>query len=161
MKKIVNPFVNSKHHDYKCFGCSPLNDIGLKLEFWDNGDEVICKWEPHKHFEGYLNVVHGGIQATIHDEIASWTVYTKCETAGVTSNLDVRYKNPLMIDGETIIIKAKVESFNRRMAIINTTIEDSKGKVCSMGKVTYFLFPQEVAREKYMYPGVGAFYLEK
>ena len=158
MKKIVNPFIESKNHDYKCFGCSPLNDIGLKLEFWDAGEEVVCKWLPKKQFEGYMNVIHGGIQATIHDEIASWAVYTKCETAGVTSNLDVRYKNPLMITNQEISIRAKVESVNRRLAIIETIIEDVEGRICSVGKVTYFLFPQDMAKEKYMYPGIEAFY---
>ncbi|WP_066633438.1 PaaI family thioesterase [Labilibacter marinus] len=158
MKKIINPFVHSDKHDYKCFGCSPLNDIGLKLEFWDAGEEIICKWLPKKQFEGYLNVVHGGIQATIHDEIASWTVYTKCKTAGVTSNLDVRYKSPLMITDKEMTFKANVESVNKRLAIIKTTIEDGDGKICSIGKVTYFLFPQDMAKEKYQYPGVEAFY---
>ncbi len=158
MRKIINPFTHSKQHDYKCFGCSPLNKIGLQLEFWDAGDEIICKWLPKKQFEGYMNVVHGGIQATIHDEIASWAVYTQCETAGVTSNIDVRYKNPLMITDKEIIIRAKIESKNRRLAIIKTTIEDSNGKVCSIGKVSYFLFPQDMAKDKYQYPGVEAFY---
>ena len=160
MKKIVNPYVEAKGVGYKCFGCSPLNEHGLRLEFWDAGEEVICKWVPRKQFEGYGNVLHGGIQATIHDEIASWAVYTKCETAGVTSNIEVRYKNPLMITDNEITIKAKVESVNRRLAVINTTILDDQDKVCSIGKVTYFLFPQDVSKEKYNYPGIEAFYEE-
>ncbi len=158
MRKIINPFVNNIHHDYKCFGCSPLNNIGLQLEFWDNEEEVVCKWLPKKQFEGYLNVVHGGIQATLHDEIASWAIYTKCETAGVTSNIDIRYKNPLMIDDNEIVIKARVESVNKRIAIVKTSIENSEGKICSLGTVTYFLFPLDMAKEKYQYPGVEAFY---
>ena len=161
MKKILNPFVDSKSHDYKCFGCSPLNENGLKLEFWDAGDEVICKWMPKKQFEGYLNVLHGGIQATIHDEIASWAVYTKCETAGVTSNIEVRYKNPLMIDKGEITVRAKLAKMNRKFAEIETSIEDGEGKICSMGKVTYFLFPKEVSKQQYNYPGVEAFYAEE
>ncbi|WP_430936112.1 PaaI family thioesterase [Saccharicrinis sp. 156] len=158
MRKIINPFVNSKQHDYKCFGCSPLNNIGLQLEFWEDGEEVVCKWIPGKQFEGYRNVVHGGIQATLHDEVASWAVYTQCKTAGVTSNLNVRYKNPLMIKDDEITIRARVESVNRRLAVFETTIEDSQGKVCSIGKVTYFLFPKDIAKDKYQYPGENAFY---
>lgn len=158
MKKIINPFVNSKQHDYKCFGCSPLNKTGLKLEFWDNEDEIICKWKPKKHFEGYSNIIHGGIQALILDEIASWTVYTKCKTSGVTSNLDVKYRNPLEITDKEIVVKAHIKDVNKRFAYIHATIENHKGKLCAEATVTYFIFPQQTAKEKYHYPGIEAFY---
>ncbi|MCW3807971.1 PaaI family thioesterase [Plebeiibacterium marinum] len=158
MRKIVNPFVESKKHDYKCFGCSPLNEHGLQLEFWDAGEEVICKWIPKKHMEGYSNILHGGIQALILDEIASWTIYAKCETAGVTANLDIKYKNPLEITDKEITVRGKVENINRRLATITTSIENHEGKVCATGTVTYFIFPQDIAKEKYNYPGVEAFY---
>ncbi|TLX72370.1 PaaI family thioesterase [Labilibacter sediminis] len=158
MKKIVNPFVHSKDHNYECFGCSPLNSIGLQMEFWDTGDEIVSKWTPQKHLEGYMNVLHGGIQATILDEIASWTVYTKCETAGVTSNLDIKYKNPLYIDKGEITVRGKVQSLNKRLAFIQVSIENSEGKICAEGVVTYFLFSKELAKAKYQYPGVEAFY---
>lgn len=72
MKKIRNPFALHKSQDYNCFGCSPDNEIGLNLEFWDTGDEIITQWMPDNKFVGYKNVLHGGIQATIMDEIASW-----------------------------------------------------------------------------------------
>ncbi len=158
MKKILNPFVHSKNHDYECFGCSPLNKMGLHLEFWDANEEIICKWQPKKHLEGYQNVLHGGIQATLLDEISSWTVYTKCKTAGVTSGLEIKYKNPLMIDGHEITIRARIETANKRIAKIKASIEDHTGKICAEGIVTYFLFPEELAKKKYMYPGVEAFY---
>jgi len=158
MRKIINPFVHSKQHDYKCFGCSPLNDIGLQLEFWEDNQDVVCKWRPKKRFEGYMNVVHGGIQATLHDEVASWAVYTQCKTAGVTSNLEIRYKHPLMITDDEITIRAHIETVNRRLATFKTTIEDHNGKLCSIAKVTYFLFPPDMARDKYDYPGVDVFF---
>ncbi|SMO87121.1 uncharacterized domain 1-containing protein [Saccharicrinis carchari] len=158
MKKIVNPFVNNPQHQHKCFGCSPQNPIGLQLEFWDAGEEIIAKWLPKKQFEGYMNVVHGGIQATLHDEIASWVVYTKCQTMGVTSNMEVQYKKPLMISGEEITIKARLESPNRRLVKINTLIQDYQGTVCSIATVTYFLLSQQKAKMEYNYPGIEAFY---
>ena len=83
---------------------------------------------------------------------------TKCETAGVTANLDVKYKNPLFITDKEIIIRAKVDSINKRIAVIKATIEDGEGKICAEGNISYFIFPKEVAEKKYMYPGVNAFY---
>ncbi len=158
MKRILNPFVNAKGDTYKCFGCSPKNNIGLKLEFWDTGEEIICYWKPRKDFEGYINVIHGGIQSTIMDEIASWTIYTKCKTAGVTSNLNVKFRQPLVIEEKDIIIKARIENKKRNLVNIKTTIENSDGKIYSEGIITYFTFSQDVAMNKYMYPGIEAFY---
>lgn len=68
MKKIQNPYAISGRKEYLCFGCSPNNESGLNLEFWEEGEEVIAKWMPCKSFEGFVNVLHGGIQATLLDE---------------------------------------------------------------------------------------------
>jgi len=55
------------------------------MQFFDEGDSVISTWEPTGNFQGWHNVLHGGIQATLMDEIASWVVFTKLGTTGVTS----------------------------------------------------------------------------
>lgn len=158
MKKIANPFVKNDPNDYKCFGCSPKNDIGLHLEFFDNGDELIAFWEPQKRFEGYFNILHGGIQATILDEIAAWVVNTKCKTAGVTSSLKVKYCKPVPLSIGTLTVKGKIASIARRLATIQAHIEDAEGHVLVEAEVVYFLFSEKDAKEKYNYPGVDAFY---
>ena len=82
MKEIKNPFLDRK--DYCCFGCSPANHIGLRMKFYEEEEFVVSEWLPRSEFEGYANVLHGGIQATLMDEIASWTIYVKAGTGGVT-----------------------------------------------------------------------------
>ncbi len=44
MKKILNPY--TKFDGYNCFGCSPKNEHGLKMKFFEDGDCVISNWEP-------------------------------------------------------------------------------------------------------------------
>ena len=69
MIKIKNPWIESgRAHDYNCFGCSPFNEFGLHLEFWEDGDELVAKWQPRKSLEGWMGVLHGGIQATLLEE---------------------------------------------------------------------------------------------
>lgn len=157
MIKLSNPFLLKKDN-YDCFGCSPKNAHGLRMEFWDDGDSIISFWKPSKHLEGYLNVLHGGIQATMHDEIASWVVYTKCKVSGVTSNLEVKYKQPLLIDDREIVIKGEILDHNRRFATIKTSISNADEVVCSTAIVKYFLFSETDSVEKYQYPGFEAFY---
>jgi uncharacterized protein (TIGR00369 family) len=157
MRKIRNPFKEMDNGSYLCFGCSPANRIGLKMEFWDNGDEIIAHWLPEKHFEGFHDVLHGGIQATLMDEAASWLVLSKYGTAGVTSELHVKYLKPVAISAGKIVISARLSSVKKRILNIDCKLSDENGNIYSTGEVICFIFPEKIAREKYRYPGVDAF----
>jgi len=87
MIKIKNPYESLP--GYCCFGCCKGNHNGLKLDFWydDQTNEVITKWNPMDYLQGYFNVLHGGIQATILDELGSWAVNVILKTGGVTSQI--------------------------------------------------------------------------
>ncbi len=158
MRKIKNPFIETYGKNYHCFGCSPHNKIGLNLNFFEKDGITMAEWKPNKDFEGYHNVLHGGIQALMHDEIASWAVYTQCNTAGVTSNLNVTYHRPVYISSEKITIKAVIKIQEEKKAIIETELINDKGQVCSSAIVEYFLFPKSIAEKKYYYPGKDAFF---
>ena len=44
MKKIINPWKGLE--GYNCFGCAPNNEAGVKMEFYEDGDEVVSIWKP-------------------------------------------------------------------------------------------------------------------
>lgn len=162
MIKIRNPFTEmGTRHDYNCFGCSPFNEIGLQLEFWENEEELIARWQPRKSLEGWMNVVHGGIQAALLDELAGWIVLIKMKTAGVTSALNVRYLKPVNISKGEVTIKGKVVSVDKKLATINATLFDGEGTECASAEISYFCFPENIAKAKYHYPGIHEFYHEK
>lgn len=159
MIKIRNPFTEmGTRHDYNCFGCSPFNDIGLQLEFWENDEELIAKWQPRKSLEGWSNIVHGGIQASLLDELGGWVVLIKIKTAGVTSALNVQYLKPVNVSKGEVTVKAKVESVDKRHAIICASLFDGENTKCATAEITYFCFPENIAKAKYHYPGIDAFY---
>ena len=58
--------------------------------------------------QSYPQVVHGGIQSTLLDEIAGWVVYVKCGTVGLTAEMKVKFRHPLYIDQGEITIRAKI-----------------------------------------------------
>jgi uncharacterized protein (TIGR00369 family) len=156
MRKIVNPF--TKLEGYNCFGCSLKNELGLQMEFFEDGEYIISNWEPKKHLAGYGNVLHGGIQSTILDEIASWLVYTKLKTAGVTANLNVKYKNAVYTDKGKLTVRAKLIEQDRKFATIHAELIDNEGKLCAEGLIKYFILPLELAKQKYHYPGHESFF---
>ena len=63
MKKIINPWKDME--GYNCFGCSPDNEAGVRMEFYEDGDEVVSIWKPRPEYQGWLNTLHGGIQSVL------------------------------------------------------------------------------------------------
>ncbi|MRT91591.1 PaaI family thioesterase [Ancylomarina sp. 16SWW S1-10-2] len=159
MRKIINPYIDDNNG--KCFGCSPHNSMGLRMNFVEDGEYIIAEWEPQAHLSGFKNVLHGGIQATIMDEIASWVVFVKCQTSGLTTELNAKYRRPVLTDQGKITVRAKLISKERKFAKIHTEIFDHNGKLGSQADVTYMIFPQDIAKEKFNYPGIEAFFESK
>ena len=69
MRKIKNPWTDKEGYD--CYGCCHDNPIGLHMDFYEDGDDIVCFWNPQQHFQGWVDPLHGGIQSTLIDEIAS------------------------------------------------------------------------------------------
>ena len=49
MKKIINPWKGLE--GYNCFGCAPNNEAGIKMEFYEDGDEVVSIWKPRPEYQ--------------------------------------------------------------------------------------------------------------
>ena len=138
MKKIENPFLGRE--DYNCFGCSPNNPRGLKMEFWEEGENIVSLWKPHINFGGYKNILHGGVHSALMDEIAGWYVSYKLRKQGVTCNLEVRYKKPAKVDEGDLKLTASFDKIERNIVSIKVMLYNSVGELCSSGIVKYFLF---------------------
>lgn len=159
MKKIINPFIEiGNKHNYNCFGCSPFNEIGLQLDFWEDGEELVAKWQPRKSLEGWNGILHGGIQATLLDEMGGWVIMIKMKTAGVTAEMNVEYLKPLTLSKGEITIRGKLISVEKRIAKIECSLFDNNGVEYAKGRLSYFHFPEKIAKMRYHYPGIEAFY---
>ena len=70
MKKIINPWLGME--GYHCFGCDPDHQHGLKMEFYEDGDDIVSFWEPDGEHQSWINTLHGGVQAALLDELCGW-----------------------------------------------------------------------------------------
>lgn len=145
MKKIKNPWLHK--NEYHCFGCCPDNPLGLKMEFYEEGDEIISYWHPSENYQGWVGVMHGGILSTIIDEIAGWVVLRKMQTTGVTSKLEVNYRKPILSSSKVIVVRSHISSVIRNIVKIEATIENEEHEVCVSGVATYFTFDKKRATE--------------
>ena len=147
MKKIINPWAGEP--TYHCYGCDRSSESGLRMGFFEDGDYIVSHWHPRAEFQGWRNTLHGGIQATLADEIASWVVFRKFQTSGVTSRMEVKYHKPIMTTDSHISLRAKVAKQMRNVITIDVEIFDSAEHLCTTASCVYFLFPQQRAREEF------------
>ncbi|MFP4329180.1 MAG: PaaI family thioesterase [Spirochaetaceae bacterium] len=155
MREINNPFVD--HEGYHCFGCDPNNRFGLKMRFIEEEERVVSHWEPTASYQGFTDVLHGGIQATLMDELASWYVFVKLKTSGMTERLEVRFNTPVYISGGTVTVTAELVDQERRKARVRLAVYQGDGEAKSEGECIYTIFPEPLARRKLNYPGYEAF----
>lgn len=156
MRTIVNPFSNTENGG--CFACGETHPFGLHMQFYEDGDQVCCDWTPDPAYGGYKQILHGGIQSTLMDEIAAWAIFVKLETAGVTQRLEVDFRKPLYVERGTIQVRASMPVREGRVARVPVQLRDAEGVCCTEGQVLYHLFSDQVAKRRLGYPGVQAFF---
>ena len=145
MKKILNPYLNKE--GYNCFCCAPTNPIGLHLEFWEDGDDVLTIWKPNENYQGWVSTLHGGIISMIMDEVAGWVINRKLQTTGMTMRLNVKYKHVVTTSEDRIIVRGHIVEQRRNIVTIHLTLENSLGYICDEGEAIYMTFSKEKAKE--------------
>jgi acyl-coenzyme A thioesterase PaaI-like protein len=156
MRKILNPFVGSE--GYHCFGCSPDNHDGLQMQFYEEGDYVISEWNPEHKFQGYRNVLHGGIQTTLMDELAAWVCYVKIGQSGMTYKIEAKFKKAVYSNQGSISIKGRLIEVRKNIASVETKLYSSSGELCSEAIVDYFIVSPEKAAKDLFFPGKDKFF---
>lgn len=153
MKRIINPWRGMD--GYRCFGCDPRSEQGLRMEFYEDGGRIVSRWKPRPEFQGWVDTLHGGIQATLADEISSWLVFRKFQTSGVTSRMEVRYLKPIHTSEDHITLQATVVRQRRNIVDIEVKIFNSQDQLCTEALCIYFLFPKEKAHEEFHFCDCG------
>ena len=146
MKKIINPWKGME--GYNCFGCAPNNEAGVKMEFYEDNDEVISIWRPLPEYQGWIDTLHGGIQAVLLDEICAWVILRKLQTTGVTSKMETRYRKSISTNDSHVVLKAHIKEVKRNIVIIEARLYNKDEELCTEALCTYFTFPKEKAREE-------------
>ena len=89
-----------------CYICGRDNPIGLRMNFYDNGvDTVESVVTPADHFQGYPGVLHGGVVASILDEvIGRSTMASDHHRFMMTVSMNVQYRHPVPMGSELTAI---------------------------------------------------------
>lgn len=138
-----------------CYGCGRLNQQGLQIKsFWD-GEESVCRFQPRPYHTAAPGYVYGGLIASLIDCHSTGTaaaaayraesreMSTEPELRFVTGSLHVDYLRPTPIDAE-LEVRATVEEVKGRKVVVNSTLS-ARGEVCARGRVVAVLAPEAMS----------------
>jgi uncharacterized protein (TIGR00369 family) len=121
--------------DHYCFVCGTQNSGGLNLVFSFRDSKASAEFTLLRTFQGYKDIVHGGIVAAILDEAMIKAVLAQGIRA-VTAEITVRFRNPLHTDEKAVveaeIVKKGEKLIEAKAHIIgpdSRTIAEGKGKL--------------------------------
>src|SRR5258707_3101439 len=107
---LDDPVMSEPKPENPCFGCGAANPRGMRLVF-DRDDarqRIVGRFRLGPEYQGGAGFIHGGIIATVLDEVMS-KVGTLSNVRAVTADLRVEYLKPIHVDEEV-----QVESFATR-----------------------------------------------
>jgi uncharacterized protein (TIGR00369 family) len=144
--------------DHNCFGCGPQNPIGMGLHIELGEGTARAAWTAGPDFVGWSDRVHGGIIATLLDEVMAWAP-SSFDSWAVTAEMTIRYRSPAM-PGEELVAEARVVERRRRIFQVTGEVTAPDGRLIAEASGRYLgATPSARAELKERYgigPGVGA-----
>lgn len=142
---------------HNCFACGSLNAQGLRLDLHFGGDRCWTELAIPSRFQGWDEIAHGGIVATILDEVMAWSL-VDTDNWGLTARLSVEFKRPAPLDRP---VRAEGWITDARRRLIRTAahlVDATTGELLATAEGTYFAASddrKEELKQRYGYRRVA------
>ena len=113
----------------RCFACGTENESGLRLSFsyGDDGRSAETRFVPDACYQGWKDLVHGGILMTLMDETMAKAAVRSAKNI-VTAEMTTKFKSPARV-GTALICRAQIEEIRKRLVFARASIHDESGSV--------------------------------
>ncbi len=131
-----------------CFGCGGANARGMQLTFEqdDAARRIRGSFRLSADYQGGTGFVHGGIVATLLDEVMAKVSRFEGDHA-VTGELTVEYVKPVPVDRDLLVEGWEIER-NGRNLLRQGEIRDASGALLARGKGRFVQIDVEALRRK-------------
>ena len=129
-----------------CFGCGGANERGMQLTYEqdDIAQRIRGNFQLGAEYQGGTGFVHGGIIATVLDEVMGKVSRFRGVRA-VTAELTIEYLKPVPVDADLVVEGYEVEMTGRNLFMVGE-IRDVAGKVLARGKGRFVIVaPKQAA----------------
>lgn len=128
-----------------CYGCGRLNEHGLQIKSYWDGEETVCTYVPRPEHIAIPGYVYGGLIASLIDCHCTGTAAAAAYRAEgramdsepafryVTASLKVDYLKPTPL-GVPLEVRARVKEIKGRKVIMEAELS-AQGELCARGEV--------------------------
>ena len=140
--------------DHHCFACGAANPIGMRLRIEIGEGVARTSWVAGENYVGWSDKLHGGIIATLLDEVMAWAP-SSFDSWAVTAEMTVRYRSPAT-PGEELRAFGRVIERRRRIYDVAGEVRGADDRLIAEGTGRYLgATPSQKAELKDRY-GVAA-----
>jgi len=140
-----------------CYGCGRLNEYGLQIKsFWD-GEETVCTFHPRSYHIAVPGYVYGGLLASLIDCHGTGTAAAAAYRAEgrpmdsepplrfLTASLHVDYLKPTPL-GIPLEVRGRIKEVKERKVVVVSTIS-AQGDITARGEVVAVQVPEHMIEE--------------
>jgi len=141
-----------------CYGCGRLNENGLQIKsFWE-GDTCVCRFTPRPYHTAIPGFVYGGLLASLVDCHSTGTAAaaafraagaqpgTEADFRFVTASLHVDYLKPTPLGPEITLVSRPVEVKGKKVVVETDVLV--QGQTCAKGRVVAVMAPDSMKINK-------------
>jgi acyl-coenzyme A thioesterase PaaI-like protein len=142
-------------HLSHCYGCGRLNEYGLHIKSYWDGEETVCHFHPKPYHTAIPGYIYGGLIASIIDCHSTGTAAAAAYRAEgramdtqpplrfVTGSLHVDYLKPTPLGNDFLDLRSQIKEIKGRKVVVTTTLS-VRGEICARGEVVAVRMPEQL-----------------
>ena len=136
-----------------CYGCGRLNEHGLQIKSYWDGEETVCHYQPRPYHMAVPGYVYGGLIASLIDCHGTGTAAAAAYRQQgrpmdsdpplrfLTASLHVDYLKPTPID-RLLVLRGRVKEIKGRKVIVAVDLY-AHDELCARGEVVTVQVPDD------------------
>jgi uncharacterized protein (TIGR00369 family) len=134
-------------HTHSCFVCGESNPIGLNLRFETDGCIVQTRFVARPEHAGFRQTVHGGLIATLLDEMMVWACAVGTKRFAFCAELNVRFQIPLRPGDQVLATAELVENRRGKIFEAKGELRNEAGELLASATGKYLPIKEEIAAQ--------------
>lgn len=132
---------------HSCFVCGKSNPVGLKLRSETDGRVVRARFVPGAEHVGFKETVHGGLIATLLDEVMVWACAVQTRQFSFCAELTVRFLKPVRPNQAFVATAELVANRRNRIFEAKAELRDDSGTAFASASGKYLPVKDADAKE--------------
>jgi uncharacterized protein (TIGR00369 family) len=120
----------------QCFVCGDKNPTGLNVAFYSDEDRVVARYTAGPSFEGYKDILHGGILSSLLDEVMIRAVLDR-GIFSLTSEICVKFRK-MVKTGDQLFLEGRLTQDKGRLLVAQGKITNQRDEVVATAEGKFF-----------------------